>query len=234
MGMSFDRTVDGAAAPGRILLIDDEHRILNFVSRALRAEGFDVETASNGATGLRAIQETDFDLIVLDLLMPEMDGQTTLRRILAHRPGQPVLVLSALGDTQSKVEALDLGAEDYLVKPFSLDELLARVHARLRSAIRATPTRIGAGRIWLDLVRREVDIGTGPITLSQREFVLMESLVRHAGHTVGKSQLLASVWGYHFDPESNVLDVTVRRLRAKLGPDSIVTVRGKGYRVDAV
>jgi DNA-binding response OmpR family regulator len=232
--MSFGRTIDGAVEPGRILLIDDEHRILNFVSRALRAEGFDVETAPSGEAGIRAALESDFDLIVLDLLMPEVDGLTVLRRVLQHRPGQPVLVLSALGDTPSKVEALELGAEDYLVKPFSLDELLARVRARIRTAIRSTPTCIGAGRISLDMIRREADIGAGPIPLSQREFVLMEKLVRHAGHTVGKSQLLASVWGYHFDPESNVLDVTVGRLRAKLGADAILTVRGKGYRVDAV
>ena len=233
MGVSFGRAVDGSASPGRILLIDDEHRILNFVSRALEAEGFEVETAPGGEAGLRAFWERDFDLVVLDLLMPEMDGLTVLRRALEHRPEQPVLVLSALGDTASKVEALELGAEDYLVKPFSLDELVARVRARIRTAIRTAPTRVGAGRIWLDLVRREANVGTGPIPLTQREFLLMEKLVRHAGHTVDKSQLLASVWGYHFDPESNVLDVTVRRLRAKLGPDAVITVRGKGYRVDA-
>jgi DNA-binding response OmpR family regulator len=217
----------------RILLIDDEHRILNFVSRALESEGFAVETAPGGEAGINAFLQGEFDLIVLDILMPEVDGLTVLRKVLAHRPQQPVLVLSALGDTPTKVAALELGAEDYLVKPFSLDELLARVHARIRTAIRATPTRIGAGHIWLDLVRREVDVGAGPIPLTQREFLLLEKLVRHAGQTVGKSQLLASVWGYHFDPESNVLDVTVRRLRSKLGPDAILTIRGKGYRIDA-
>ena len=233
MGTAFDRTWKGFAVQPRILLVDDERRILNFVSRALRGEGFDVEVAPGGEAGIRAALGSDFDLIVLDLLMPQVDGAMVLRRVLERKPEQPILVLSALGDTASKVEALELGADDYLAKPFSLDELLARVRARLRTAARGVPSHLSAGGLSLNLIRREVDAGAGPVALAEREFLLLEELLKHAGRTVGKSQLLASVWGYHFDPGSNVLDVTVRRLRAKLGVDAIRTIRGEGYRIDA-
>jgi DNA-binding response OmpR family regulator len=223
--------LDGTMVP-RILLVDDERRILNFVSRALRAEGYDVAVAADGHTAIREALGGHFDLIVLDLLMPEPDGASVLRQVMRHKPSQAVLVLSALGDTSTKVEALELGAEDYLVKPFSLDELLARVRARIRSAARRVPSHLSGGGISLDLLRREADVGGGPIPLAEREFLLLQELMRHAGRTVGKQRLLAAVWGYHFDPGSNVLDVTVRRLRAKLGADRIRTARGEGYRVD--
>jgi len=220
------------AARPRILLVDDEPRILNFVSRALLGEGFDVEVAQGGKEGVEAALGGEFDLIVLDLRMPEVDGTAVLRKVIERKPDQPVLVLSALGDPASKVEALDLGADDYLMKPFSLGELVARVRARVRAAARGMPSHLSAGGIRLDILRREADAGSGPIPLAEREFLVLEELMKHAGRTVGKESLLASVWGYHFDPASNVLDVTVRRLRAKLGRTSIVTVRGEGYRVD--
>ena len=144
-----------------------------------------------------------------------------------------MLVLSALNDTASKVSCLERGAEDYISKPFSLEELLARVHARLRTAARSSPTRLVAGPLSLDLIRRRADAGEGPIPLAEREFLLLGELMRNAGHTMSKERLLSSVWGYHFDPGSNVVDVYVRRLRAKLGAEAIVTVRGVGYRIDA-
>jgi DNA-binding response OmpR family regulator len=169
----------------------------------------------------------------LDIVMPEIDGTTVLRRLLAERPSQPVLILSALNDTASKVRCLELGAEDYISKPFSLEELLARVRARLRAAARSEPTSLRAGGISLDLIRREVDAGSGPLALSDREFLLLGELMRNAGTTISKERLLSSVWHYHFDPGSNVVDVCVGRLRAKLGPKSITTVRGVGYRIDA-
>ncbi len=215
-----------------ILLIDDEPRILNFVSRALRGEGFDVVVAQGGQEGLDAALVSDFDLIILDLRMPGMGGSTTLQRLISHKPDQPVLVLSALGDLASKVEALNMGADDYLMKPFNLIELVARVRARLRTSARGMPAHISAGGIRLDILRREADRGLGPISLAEREFQVLEELMKHAGKTVGKESLLASVWGYHFDPASNVLDVTIRRLRSKLGRAAIVTVRGEGYRID--
>src|SRR5947209_3929430 len=217
----------------RILVIDDEPRILNFVRRGLRGEGFSVDVTTEGAEGLRQALAERYDLVILDLLMPGLDGTAVLRGILARKPQQAVMVLSALTATNSKVHALELGAEDYLAKPFAFDELLARVHARLRSAARHPSTRLTSTRLTLDVIRREADAGSGPVPLAEREFLLMQELMRHAGRTVSKERILSAVWGYHFEPESNVVDVYVRRLRAKLGPDAISTVRGEGYRVDA-
>lgn len=222
-----------SAPAGRILLVDDERRILDFVSRALRLEGLEVDTAADGALGLEKALTGKFDIVILDLLMPGMDGSSVLRRIMERRSGQAVIVLSALGDPASKVECLDLGADDYLTKPFSFDELIARVRARLRAAARVAPTRLTAGSLRLDVIRREADAGSGPVPLPEREFLLLRELMKHAGATMSKERLLNSVWGYEFDPGTNVVDVYVRRLRAKLGPDLIQTVRGEGYRIDA-
>jgi DNA-binding response OmpR family regulator len=220
-----------AALPGNILVVDDEQRILRFVVRGLRAEGFVVDSASNGVDGLNKALAGHFDLIILDLLMPGMDGVSLLRRLVAERPDQAVLVLSCLTTTATKVRCLEAGAEDYLAKPFSLDELLARVRARLRSAAGRATTTLVEGRLRLDLIRREADSGLGPVPLAEREFLLLRELMQYKGATVSKQRLLAAVWKYHFDPGSNVVDVYVRRLRAKLGADTITTMRGEGYRI---
>jgi DNA-binding response OmpR family regulator len=226
--------LDGVpASAGRILLVDDEQRIANFVKRGLEAEGFEVDAARDGEEGLRLAVTRAYDLVILDLVMPGIDGHTLLRTIVDRDPSQAVLVLSARTDTASKVTSLELGAEDYISKPFSLEELLARVRARLRAAARATPTRLVAGRISLDLLGRRADAGAGPVALAEREFLLLHELMRSPGRAVSKEHLLSSVWGYHFDPGSNVVDVYVRRLRAKLGAEAVTTVRGVGYRVDA-
>jgi two-component system copper resistance phosphate regulon response regulator CusR len=226
---SLDRD---AARPPRILLIDDEQRILNFLRRGLEAEGMAVDTAAGGRDGLQLGLSRPYDLVILDLVMPDVDGHEVLRRLLEHKPEQPVLVLSALNDTVSKVRSLEHGAEDYISKPFSLEELLARVHARLRAAARSATTRLVTGELVLDLVRRRAERGSRVVTLAEREFLLLGELMRNAGETVSKERLLSAVWGYHFDPGSNVVDVYVRRLRAKLGADAITTVRGVGYRID--
>lgn len=218
----------------RILVVDDEPRILDFVARGLRREGFVVDVAADGKEGLGRAVDGSYDLVILDLLMPGLDGLSVLRGTLARKPDQPVIVLSALSDVRSKVDCLELGAEDYLAKPFSFTELLARVHARLRAADRHPAAHLSTGRLRLDLLRREVDAGWGPIALAEREFLLLRELMRHPGTTVDKQRLLEAVWGFRFDPASNVVDVCVRRLRSKLGADAITTVRGEGYRVAAV
>jgi two-component system, OmpR family, response regulator len=217
---------------GRVLLIDDEERIVNFVRRGLEAEGLEVDPASGGQEGLRLAIGRTYDLVILDLVMPGIDGLTVLRTLLQAKPSQAVLVLSARDDTASKVASLENGAEDYISKPFSLEELLARVRARLRSAARAAPMELVAGSTTLDLIRRRADAGRGPVPLADREFLLLRELMRNADRPVSKERLLASVWGYHFDPGSNVVDVYVRRLRSKLGSETITTVRGVGYRFD--
>jgi DNA-binding response OmpR family regulator len=223
-----------AVRPARILLIDDEQRVLRFVSRGLRAEGYVVDSADNGTDGLRMSLTGAYDLIILDLLMPGLDGPTVLRRIVRKLPEQQVMVVSCLTGTATKVSCFEEGAGDYLAKPFSLDELLARVRAQLRVLARTTTaTMLRAGRLALDMVRREADSGSGPVQLAEREFLLLYELMRHAGQTVSKERLLSSVWQYHFDSGSNVVDVYVGRLRAKLGAEVIRTVRGKGYQLDA-
>ena len=221
------------ALAGRVLLVDDEQRIVNFVRRGLEAEGLEVDAAGGGEEGLQLALSRSYDLVILDLVMPDVDGLSVLHQIVERKPSQPVLVLSALSDTASKVRSLELGAEDYLSKPFSLEELLARVRARLRTAARADQTKLAVGRTTLDLIRRQVDDGRGPVPLADREFLLLQELMRHAGRSVSKERLLSSVWGYHFDPGSNVVDVYIRRLRAKVGSDAITTIRGVGYRFDA-
>jgi DNA-binding response OmpR family regulator len=229
-----EAVVPHAARRPRILLIDDEQRVLRFVSRGLRAEGYVVDSADNGTDGLRMSLTGAYDLIILDLLMPGVDGPTVLRRIVRKLPSQQVMVVSCLTGTATKVSCFEEGAGDYLAKPFSLDELLARVRAQLRVLARTTTaTTLRAGRLELDMVRREADSGSGPVQLAEREFLLLYELMRNLGQTVSKERLLSSVWQYHFDSGSNVVDVYVGRLRAKLGAAVIRTVRGKGYQLDA-
>jgi DNA-binding response OmpR family regulator len=224
--------IAGSSAAARILVVDDEVGILNVIARGLRSEGYVVEPVADGAAGLEASAHQPYDLIILDLMLPGIGGLEVLRRLMAQRADYRVIVLSALTDTRSKVTSLELGAEDYLTKPFSFEELLARVRARLREG-RSRPVRLEAAGFTLDLIRRQV-LGTfGRVQLAEREFLLLRELMSAAGTTLSKEHLLASVWGYRFDPGSNVVDVYVRRLRAKLGVDSIKTLRGEGYRVDA-
>jgi len=219
----------------RILVIDDEPRIVNFVTRALEAEGYRVDSALDGALGLELARTGRHELILLDLLLPSVNGVSVLKGILAHTPDQRVIVLSALTDVQSKVRCLELGASDYLPKPFELAELLARVRARLRHPNGTLPDRVlRAGRVTLELLRRTADSGSGPVGLSEREFLLLQHLMRRSDQVCTREELLGDVWGYTFDPGTNVVDVYVGRLRAKLGSGVIETVRNVGYCLQTV
>ena len=232
-GPGLGETASPSARPrARILVVDDEDRILDLVARGLRCEGYEVDVAAEGHLGLEAALAGRYEVIILDLLMPGLPGLTVLDRILQRKPWQAVIVLSCLSDTASRVRCLDLGADDFVAKPFSLEELVLRVRARTRSA-RLNADLLQAGQVSLDLVRRCARAGSEVVRLTEREFLLLKELMQNPGETVSKARLLANVWGYHFDPGSNVIDVYVRRLRAKLGQGVIATVRGQGYRVDA-
>ena len=218
----------------RILVIEDEPRILGFVTRGLAAEGFSVVPAADGEEGLRLARELGCDLVLLDLLLPEVDGLAVLEQLERLRPGLPVLVLTARTDMATKLRSFRLGASDYMTKPFSFDELLARIRVHLRQRNGDGDHLVSAGALTLDLARRQAILAGRTVALSDREFKLLHHLADRAGEIVSRERLLSEVWGYHFDPGSNVVDVCVRRLRKKLGaPSAIETVRHAGYRVPA-
>ena len=225
------RQPGSSATAARLLVVDDEPRIRDFVARALASAGYAIDFSGNGRDGLRQAVAGDYDLVILDLVMPDLDGREILTQLRHERPDQAVLVLSCLADVTTKVECLELGAQDYLTKPFSLAELLARVRVRLRDDDHPVNEVLRAGDLVLDFGRLEANNGQGPVPLTRLEFLLLRELMEHAGQSVAKGRLLASVWGYDFDPGSNVVDVCVRRLRSKLGFDLIKTVRGEGYQL---
>jgi DNA-binding response OmpR family regulator len=223
--------------PGVILVIEDEPGIVDFLERGLRAQGFDVISAMDGSAGATAAVENEVDLVVLDLMLPGKSGLEVLATLREDRPGLPVIVLTALGEVEHRVAGLDAGAVDYLTKPFSLTELAARIRAQLRAASHAPRTTLSAGDIEVNLITREVRRGGELVRLSTTEFELLAYLMHNRGHVLSREQILRAVWGYEYDPGTNVVDVYIGYLRRKLrahGTNApIVTVRSVGYRLDA-
>jgi DNA-binding response OmpR family regulator len=218
----------------RILVVEDEARIRAFLARAFEAEGFQVDVVEDGERGLECAVAGAYEFMILDLLLPGRDGLEVLSELQRLCPGLPVLILSARTDIATKLRGFELGAVDYLDKPFSLDELLARARVQLRRTHGADGTMLRTGRLALDLTRRQARLGDVVADLSDREFRLLHFLMLHVGEVVSRQRLLSEVWGYDFDPRSNVVDVCVRRLRRQLGPDApIETVRNAGYRAAA-
>lgn len=215
----------------RVLIAEDEPRIASFLEKGLRAAGYVTTVVASGVDAAGYARSDDFDLMILDLGLPGQDGLSVLAQLRARGERMPVIVLTAWDGVPDRVAGLDQGADDYLTKPFSFEELLARVRARLRDQGRAAETTLQAGGLQLDLVRRTAVVHGQEVELTAREFLLAETLARHPGQVLSREQLLDRVWGMAHDPGSNVVDVYVGYLRRKLGADLIQTVRGMGYRL---
>jgi DNA-binding response OmpR family regulator len=228
-------TASEVSAGARVLVIEDEPGIVDFVRRGLRSEGFLVESAMDGIEGERLALSEGFDAIVLDLMLPGRGGLDVLASVRRAKPSVPVIVLTARGEIEDRVAGLEAGAVDYLVKPFSMAELVARVRAHLRVFAQASNTRLSGEGIEVNLLTRKVSRAGKAVVLSSTEFELLVYLLRYQGRVLSREQILSSVWGYQHDPQTNVVDVYVGYLRRKLGdpddPAPICTVRGVGYRL---
>ena len=216
----------------RVLVVEDDAKIASFVTRGLKQAGYAVDHAPDGETGLALAESTDYDAAIVDVMLPQLDGISLVKRLRAARRTTPVLILSAKSAVDDRVRGLQAGGDDYLTKPFAFSELVARVQALIRRATSSPEaTRLTAGDVTLDLVTREVTCAGEPVELQPREFSLLAFLLRHVGRPVSKTMILEHVWDYSFDPQTNVVDVVMSRLRAKIDPDHkrIETVRGVGY-----
>ena len=226
----------GGVAVAHVLIIEDEPNLLRLLARLLTDAGHQVSTAATGAAGLQQALAGEHDLVLLDLILPDLSGEDVLRVMVTARPEVKVIVLSSVAEVGRRVGVLDGGAADFVAKPFVNGELLARIRARVRAiptpVARMTSYLVGSG-IELDVERRALILNGDRIELSQREFVLLTHLLHRRGEVCTRQELLADVWGIAFDPGTNVVDVYVRRLRAKLAADSIETVRNVGYRLVA-
>ena len=215
----------------RILIVEDEPRFASFLEKGLTANGYTTSVAADGTTAAAMADDEEFDLLILDLGLPDVDGLDVLRLLRQRGLALPVIILTARDDTDDKVSGLDAGASDYITKPFSLEELLARVRARLRDEQRVEPTMLEAGEVALDLRTRRATVAGETVPLTAREFTMLETFMRHRDQVLSREQLLSHVWGYDFDPGSNVVEVYVGYLRKKLGGGLFETVRGMGYRL---
>jgi two-component system OmpR family response regulator len=216
----------------RVLVIEDDAKIASFVARGLKQAGYAVDHASDGETGLALAESTDYDAAIVDVMLPKLDGISLVRRLRLARRLTPILFLSAKSSVDDRVRGLQSGGDDYLTKPFAFSELIARVQALIRRATSSPQaTKLVAGDVTLDLVTREVTCDGRPVDLQPREFSLLGFLLRHAGRPVSKTMILEHVWDYSFDPQTNVVDVVMSRLRAKIDADHerIETIRSVGY-----
>jgi two-component system, OmpR family, copper resistance phosphate regulon response regulator CusR len=218
----------------RILIAEDEPRIASFLEKGLRANGFTTTVTEDGRDALDLADSDDFDLLILDVGLPGRDGFTVLRELRARGRRLPVVILTARDSVEDTVAGLEGGADDYMAKPFRFEELLARVRVRLREDHVAESTVIRVGDASLDLRTRRLTVDGRTIELTAREFAMAEMFFRHPGQVLSREQLLSHVWGYDYDPGSNVVEVYVRYLRQKIGESWITTVRGMGYRLEPV
>ena len=216
---------------GRILIAEDDTGIAAFLDKGLRAHGFSTKVVADGESAHAFARSGEFDLLVLDIGLPRRDGFTVLRQLREARVSLPVIILTARDSVGDKVAGLEGGADDYLPKPFAFEELLARIRLRLREEHGPEVTVLKSRDLSLDLRTRRADVAGRLVDLSAREFALLELLLRHPGQVLAREQILSHVWGFDFDPGSNVVDVYIRHLRRKLGAELIETVRGMGYRL---
>jgi len=222
----------------RILIVEDDREAANYIRKGLRESGHVADHAPDGEEGLEMARAAEYDVLVVDRMMPRMDGLTMVAALRGDNIRTPVLILSALGEVDDRVEGLKAGGDDYLVKPYAFAELLARVEALARRRDPdAVKTRLVVGDLEMDLLARKVTRGEEEILLQPREFRLLEFLMKHSGQVVTRTMLLEKVWDYHFDPQTNVIDVHISRLRSKIDkpfPRALLhTVRGAGYRLQA-
>jgi len=223
----------------RILLIEDDSSVADFITRGFREAGHTIDHAADGKDGLFLATTETYDAMIVDRMLPTVDGLSIIRTLRASDNSTPVLILSALGQVDDRVKGLQAGGDDYLVKPFAFSELEARIEALARRAQgkAATETTLSVGDLEMDLLSREVRRAGRTIALQPRDFQLLEYLLRHAGQVVTRTMLLENVWDYHFDPQTNVIDVHISRLRAKVDKEFdtplIHTIRGAGYKIDA-
>jgi DNA-binding response OmpR family regulator len=218
----------------RILVVEDDKKIASFIVKGLRQAGFTVDHADNGQTGVELALASSYDAAVIDVMLPQLDGLSLIERLRQHKVRTPVIILSAKRSVDDRIKGLQRGGDDYLTKPFSFAELLARLHALIRRANHESdPTRFVVGDLSLDLLTREVLRGGVKIDLQPREFALLELLMRHNGRVISKTMIIEQVWGYSYDPMTNIVDVLVSRLRNKIDRDFdtklIQTYRGVGY-----